>query len=179
MNLMGNRFFIIAIVLSVIIHLYLFRINFSPFTNGSEEIEIAVTFIPDAKRAVPEKPLRRYKQITIPEEKPGEGGYYKTYDKNRILNSYLDMIKKEIDKRKFSPPESMYFGLIGNAAIGFTITGNGSFRGITVLRSSGDPLLDKTALNAVADSSGAVKRPLLSGRGELKVCVTVKYQYGL
>jgi TonB family protein len=59
------------------------------------------------------------------------------------------------------------------------ITGNGNFTGITILRSSGDKLLDKTALNAVAASSNAVKRPAVTGRGNLSVSTTVKYQYGL
>lgn len=179
MNLKENRFFIAAIAFSILIHLYLFKINFPSLERGSAGIEIPVTFIPDAKKAVPEKTLRKAKQITVPEEKHGTGGYYKTYDKNRILNSYFELIKKEIDKRKFSPPESVYYGLIGNVTIGLTITGNGSFTGITVLHSSGDPLLDKTAKNAVADSSNAVKRPASAGKEDLRISVTVKYQYGL
>ena len=89
------------------------------------------------------------------------------------------MIKKEIDKRKFTPSEAAYYGLIGNVTIGFVITGNGSFTALTVLRTSGDKLLDKTALNAVADASNSVKRPAATGRQDLRVNVTVKYQYGL
>ncbi len=179
MNLKENRFFIAAVVFSVLIHLYLFKVNFSVEKEGSEWIEIPVTFIPDAKRIIPEKAIKQQKQITVPEEKSSAGGYYKSYDKNRIVNSYLELIRKEIDKRKFTPSEAAYYGLIGNVTIGFVITGNGSFTGITVLRSSGDKLLDKTALNAVAASSNAVKRPAVTGRGNLSVSATVKYQYGL
>jgi TonB family protein len=179
MNLKGNRFFIAAVVFSVLIHLYLFKVNFSIVKEGSEWIEIPVTFIPDAKRTIPEKSIKQQKQISVSEEKSSAGGYYNSYDKNRIVNSYLELIKKEIDKRKFTPAESAYYGLIGNVTIGFVITGNGNFTALTVLRSSGDKLLDKTALNAVAASSNSVKRPAATGRQELSVNVTVKYQYGL
>jgi len=179
MNLKGNRFFIAAVIISVLIHLYLFKVNFSVEKEGGEWIEIPVTFIPDAKRSIPEKAIKQQKQITVPEEKSSAGGYYKSYDKNRIVNSYLELIKKEIDKRKFSPPESAYYGLIGNVTIGFVITGNGNFTALTVIRSSGDKLLDRTALNAVAASSNSVKRPTATGIQDLSVNVTVKYQYGL
>lgn len=179
MNLKENRFFLTAIAISLLVHLYFFKMNLSVIEEGSAGVEIPVTFIPDAKRTIPEKAIKQQKQITVPEEKSSAGGYYKSYDRNRIVNSYLELIKKEIDKRKFTPSESAYYGLIGNVTIGFVITGNGNFTGITVLRSSGDKLLDKTALNAVAASSNAVKRPAATGSGNLSVSATVKYQYGL
>lgn len=179
MNLKENRFFLTAIAISLLVHLYFFRMNLSVIEEGSAGVEIPVTFIPDAKRTIPEKTLNEQKQITVPEEKSSAGGYYKSYDRNRIVNSYLELIKKEIDKKKFSPSEAAYYGLIGNVTIGFVITGNGSFTALTVLRSSGDKLLDKTALNAVADASNSVKRPAATGRQDLRVNVTVKYQYGL
>jgi hypothetical protein len=95
MNLKENRFFIAAVVFSVLIHLYLFKVNFSVEKEGGEWIEIPVTFIPDAKRTIPEKAIKQQKQITVPEEKSSAGGYYKSYDKNRIVNSYLELIKKK------------------------------------------------------------------------------------
>jgi len=179
MNLKENRIFIAAIALSITIHIYLYKVDFSPDEPGSGKIEIPVTFIPDAKRNSPDKPAKEEKQITLPEDKPARKGYYKSYDKNRLLKKYLELVKDEIDKRKFSPPESVYYGLIGNVTIGFTITGNGSFSGMTVLRSSGDPLLDKTAINAVKDASNKVKRPAAAGRNNIRVNFTVKYQYSL
>ena len=179
MKLKESRVFIAAIALSIIIHIYFFRIDFSIIKEGGGEIEIPVTFIPDARKSTSEKPAKEEKQLILPEDKPAAGGYYKSYDKNRLLNSYLELIKNEIDKRKFSPPESMYYGLIGNVVIEFTITGKGNFNGIRVLRSSGDPLLDKTAVQAVADSSNKVKRPSAIGNNRVRVNVTVKYQHGL
>lgn len=174
-----NVFFIIAIAVSIGIHLYLLKINFAYTEGGRGEIEIPVTFIPDARRTIPEKHAVKEKQITIPDDKPAADGYYTAYNKSRLLNSYLDLLKKEIENRKFSPPESMYYGLIGNAVVVFTITGDGLFTGIGILRSSGNPLLDKTAVNAVEAASGRVKRPAASGKNNVRVNVTVKYQYGL
>lgn len=175
----NNFIFIIAIAASIVIHLYLLKINFIFSGGGRGEIEIPVTFIPDARRTIPEKPASKEKQIILPDDKPSADGFYTAFNKSRMLNSYLDLIKKEIENRKFSPVESMYYGLIGNAVVVFTITSDGIFTGIHIFRSSGNPLLDKTAVNAVEAASGKVKRPAASGRNNLRVNVTVKYQYGL
>jgi TonB family protein len=177
--LKDNRLFAAAIAVSVILHLYLLKVNFTFEEGGRGEIKIPVIFIPEAKKIPMEKPSKNEKQITLPDDKPSSGGYYSTYNKNKLMNSYLELIRKEISNRKFSPLESMSYGLLGNAIVGFTITGNGDFIGIKILRSSGDPLLDKTALNAVSASSGKVKRPAASGRDDVRVNVAVKYQYGL
>jgi TonB family protein len=177
--LKNNFFFVIAIAVSIVMHLYLLKINFNFTEGGRGEIEIPVTFIPDARRTVPENPVSTEKQITLPDDKPAADGYYTAYNKSRMLNSYLDLLKKEIENRKFSPVESMYYGLIGNALVAFTITGDGLFRDIQIFRSSGNALLDETALNAVEAASGKVKRPAASGKSNIRVNVTVKYQYGL
>jgi len=179
MNLKENRIFIFAFVISVLIHLYIIKTD-SPFPEyGGNNIKIPVSFIPEAEINTPLKSAKEEKQITIPDDKPLKEGYYKTYNRNRIIKSYLEMIKKEIIKRKFSPSESRYYGLIGNATIGFTVTGNGHFAAITILRSSGDPLLDRTAMNAVSETSYKIKRPAAAGRNNIRVNITVKYQYGL
>jgi len=177
--LKDNFFFIIAIAVSIVIHFYLLKINFAFTEGGRGEIEIPVTFIPDAKRTAPEKSSSKEKLITLPDDKPAAEGYYTAYNRSRMLNSYLDLLKKEIENRKFSPAESMYYGLIGNAVVVFTITGDGLFTGLRIFRSSGNPLLDKTAVNAVEAASGKVKRPAASGKNNIRVNVTVKYQYGL
>lgn len=174
-----NILFITAMAISIILHLYLLKIDFSFAEGGRGGVEIPVTFIPDAKKSSIEKSLQQEKQITLPDDKPNSDGYYASYNKDKLLNSYLEMIKKEISSRKFSPPESIYYGLIGNSTVGFTINGNGDFTAVQMVRSSGDPLLDKTAVNAVYNSSGKVKRPAATGRNNFRVNITVKYQYGL
>jgi len=178
-KLKDNRLFAAAIAVSVILHLYLLKINFSFGEGARGEIQIPVTFIPEAKKIPLVKPSKNEKQITLPDDKPSSGGYYSLNNKNKLMNSYLELIRKEISNKKFSPLESMSYGLLGNAIVGFTITGDGDFTGIKILRSSGDPLLDKTALNAVYAASGKVKRPAASGRENVMANVTVKYQYGL
>lgn len=148
------------------------------FSSG--DIEIPVTFIPGAERDIsPDLKKVEEKQISVPDDKPATKGYYSAAGKDRMIKLYLEMIAEDIDKRKFSPPESEYYGLIGNATVGFVITAEGLFRDISILSPSGDELLDRTALNAVADSSGKIKRPLATGKQGMRVYIIVKYQYGL
>jgi len=175
-----NRIFIIALAVSAILHFYFIIESFDLPFNRSGDIEIPVTFIPGAERDVPPEPEKNNdKQITLPEDRPAKKGYYSAAGKDRLMKLYLEMLAEEIDRRKFSPEESKYYGLIGNTTVGFIVNGDGSFRDLVILNPSGDELLDKTALNAVAETSGKVKRPVATGRSSIKVYITVKYQYGL
>lgn len=175
-----NRIFIIALAVSAILHICLITEGFDLPSERSGDMEIPVTFISGAEREIPvEREKNNEKQITLPEERPAGKGYYSAAGKDRLMKIYLEMIAEEISRRKFSPEESKYYGLIGNATVGFAVTGEGLFSDIEILDSSGDELLDKTALNAVAETSGRVKRPAATGRKSVRVYVTVKYQYGL
>lgn len=175
-----KRVFLAALAVSAVLHLYFFKAGFVLPDIRSGDIEIPVTFIPGAERDIPAEPEKiENKQITLPEDRPEKKGYYSAAGREWMMKRYLEMIAEEIDKRKFSPDESKYYGLIGNATVGFIVTGDGSFRDIVILSSSGDELLDRTALRAVADTDGKVKRPAASGKKNVKVYITVKYQYGL
>ena len=176
----GNRFFIIALAVSALLHFYFITEGIILPSDKSGQIEIPVTFIPGAERDItPDLKKVEEKQIEVPEDRPQKKGYYSAAGKDRMMKRYLEMIAEDIDKRKFSPVESEYYGLIGNATVGFVITAEGLFRDISILSPSGDELLDRTALNAVADSSGKIKRPAATGKQGVRVYIVVKYQYGL
>ncbi len=179
--LKNNLFFIIAIGVSLILHLYIIGIDigFSP-ENGTY-IKIPVTMVPESD--VPERtiPDVQEKQVSMPpsvDTVPGSGVYTKGY-RDILIKKYLAFVQEEIQKRKFSPPDSMYYGLIGNVLVGFTVQGDGTFHSPVVLRSSGDTLLDTTAINAVKSSSGKIKRPAWSGSETLQVSMIIKYQFSL
>lgn len=176
-----NRVFFAALILSIIVHVYFFKGKLNFFESGNKEIRIPVTFIPGARKQAPAQAKHEHEQeqIVLPEDKPGKGGHYVFVSKDLLIKKYFEQITREIENKRFSPPESKHYGLIGNVTIGFTITPGGQFIDIAVLQSSGDDLLDRTAINAVTLASGRVKRPVHTGRNSLRVNVTVKYQYGL
>lgn len=175
-----RRVFFIAIAVSALLHFYFITEGIMLPTFNSDYIEIPVTFIPGAERDItPDLKKTEEKQISVPEDRPETKGYYSAAGRDRLMKRYLEMIAEDIDKRKFSPAESEYYGLIGNVTIGFDITAEGLYHGISILSPSGDELLDKTALNAVADSSGKIKRPPATGKQVVRVYMVVKYQYGL
>jgi len=158
--------------------MYLFKLDlnyFSAQNNGS--IEIPVTFIPEAKKN-PEKQKTVKKKI-IPDETAENKGLLTSNCKNVLLEKYLFYLREEIEKNKYTPPGSRYYGLVGNVGIACTITGSGTFKNIRITRFSGDDLLDKTALNSIHKTNGTYKRPAWTGKKPIHVLFTIKYQYGL
>ena len=180
--LKNNRFFIAAIGISLVLHLYIINIDtgFNP-ENGTY-IEIPVTLIPESEVHERARPATvQENQISMPQPVktvPGSGIRTKGY-RDILIKKYLSFIRDEIQERKFAPPDSKYYGLIGNVLVGFTVYADGTFHNIIVLRSSGDSLLDATAIKAVKSCSGKIKRPAWTGNQELRVSMTIKYQYSL
>jgi protein TonB len=97
----------------------------------------------------------------------------------RTLRQYITWVREAIEQRKFQPDRQGLEGLIGNARYAFTITAEGAFTDIKLTRTSGDALLDRTALLGILAASGVVKRPKITGRSPLSVTVAVKYQHSL
>ena len=95
--------------------------------------------------------------------------------KRRAYLRYLDDVDDAIHARRFSGDMS----LIGYAVCAFTINPDGTFRDASVIRSSGNPRLDASALHAVRSASGVVKRPAIIGPDPIHVSLQVKYQYSL
>lgn len=95
------------------------------------------------------------------------------------LDLYVKKIKKEINLNKFSSlgPDKKH--LIGNVRYGITIDGNGCFDSIHLVRSSGDPIMDRAARTAICLAGQKVRRPDSTGTAVIHLGITVKYQYGL
>lgn len=170
-----------AMGISLILHLYIFKTGSFVLPGIGTRIEIPVTLVPESEIPRRTIPAMNEKPVSMPasvDKLPGKGIYTKAY-KDILMTKYLAFVRDEVEKRRFSPPDSRYYGLIGNVLVGFTIYGDGTFHEISVLGSSGDALLDTTAVNAVKNSSGLIKRPSWSGYHTLRVSMTIKYQYSL
>jgi TonB family protein len=89
---------------------------------------------------------------------------------------YLEAVSGAIHARRFVSAQADR-DLIGLASFSFTIMPDGSFQGIALARSSGNPLLDRAAEAAVRDASGIVKRPLSLEQEMIDWVAVVKYQY--
>ncbi|WP_462325269.1 TonB family protein [Desulfoplanes sp.] len=99
--------------------------------------------------------------------------------RRRAFAEYLKQIRRTIETNKFYSAGRDASDLIGRAPCRLTVTGDGAFTHVRLLRSSGDPRLDQAALSAIRVSSAKVKRPPITGDTPLSLRVTVKYQYGL
>ncbi len=102
-----------------------------------------------------------------------------TNRREQIWADYLKRIKKEIDHNKFSGMGMDTSHLIGNACYCFSIDKNGKFNAIRLVKSSGNPLIDRAAKAAIFHSSQKINRPDSTGTAAITLGVTVKYQYGL
>jgi len=99
--------------------------------------------------------------------------------REQIRANYLKRIKKKIDHNKFSGMGTDTSHIIGNARYCFSIDKNGGFNAIRLIKSSGNPLIDRAARAAIFHSSQKIKRPDSMGTTPIRLGVTVKYQYGL
>ena len=96
--------------------------------------------------------------------------------KRRAYLRYLDEVDDAIHARRLDGGGTH---LIGVALCAFTIAPDGSFRDIILVKTSGTPELDASALRAVRAASGVVRRPDIIGPAPISVSLQVKYQYSL
>jgi len=92
---------------------------------------------------------------------------------------YLKKIKKEINLNKFSGMGIDRSNTIGNVRYFFGVDAKGRFDSIRLVKTSGNPLIDTAARQAICTASQKVKRPSLTGTDTISLYITVKYQYGL
>lgn len=175
----NNSIFFTAIILSLLIHLFFLKMDSDMFKTDEAGIMIPVTLVPE--NVMKEKAPESKKSQIEPQlaQKKGDGVFLRRGSISELTARYTSLVIDEIGKRKFSPDESRYYRLIGNVRVGFTIGPYGRFSNIRIVNSSGDELLDKTALNAVRETDGVVKRPVWSGRNILRIFAIIKYQYKL
>jgi TonB family protein len=115
----------------------------------------------------------------LPKAQIKRTGSYSLNRTKTALNHYLFEIREVIEKNKFIAAPSMYSNIVGNVTIKFSISASGMFSNIRIIESSGDRILDKSALSAINSASGKTKRPKNTGIKTIKASVIVKYQYGL
>ena len=174
-----NRFFIFAILISLALHWYFLRCETEYLSEQESAIYIPVT-LTLASHISREQPVES-REMIIPKLPGAEKGglVFKQGTITKLAQRYIEIVAEEIEKRRFSPPESRYYRLIGNVKIAFSIDRYGRFHNITIVRSSGDALLDATALKAIKNTDGRVKRPAWAGTRVLNVSMVLKYQYSL
>nr|WP_321512789.1 TonB family protein [uncultured Pseudodesulfovibrio sp.] len=95
------------------------------------------------------------------------------------LKHYIAQVHEAIDRRKFLPGNGDLSGLIGNALFTFHILPNDSFTDIRLIRSSGDPRLDRAALQAIKAASSMIQRPKILQGQTFTMKTAVKYQYSM
>ena len=176
----SDRLFVVAVVLSIGLHLLLLRVQADMFGETDTTVYIPVTLTPAAE--IEREQAAEPQEMIVPELPDGadaEGAVVRRGSLSALEDRYLEIVAEEIEKRKFTPNESRYYGLIGNVTVGFVVGPRGRFHQIGVVRSSGDALLDATALRAVQATDGHIKRPPWAGSRELTVQLVIKYQYRL
>ncbi|WP_300668017.1 TonB family protein [Desulfoluna sp.] len=175
-NITSNCTLALAGVLSLILHALCFQSG----ALKSHEEPLAESLIPLEMETGPAVvPLLEAYAPDLPPKVPVPPSEKKPLNRHAAIKKYLVQVRKKIEKNKFNTPGKKDAWMIGNARIGFHINRNGSFENIRIVRSSGDTRLDNTAKNAVAYSSGKVKRPPSTGKTLVRTSVVIKYQYGL
>ena len=91
---------------------------------------------------------------------------------------YFQRVRETVERYKFQYNADLS-GLLGNALCSFRILPNDTFADIRLRRSSGDPLMDAAALNAIRAASGKVRRPKIVGRQTFLLSIAVKYQLNM
>lgn len=194
-----NNILAVALIISFVVHFFLLqadvdtiRIDEEIIVPSEEKvIQIPIEFIPTTQTVT----ARQYsvseidavkKMVTeIDDSKPLPKAQIKrtgSYSLNRTktaLNHYLFEIREVIEKNKFIAAPSMYSNIVGNVTIKFSISASGMFSNIRIIESSGDRILDKSALSAINSANGIISRPKNTGIKLIKASVVVKYQYGL
>ena len=93
--------------------------------------------------------------------------------------SYLEHIKNKIQNVWVYPEEAIQTGQQGELLVLFSIDKNGNLVRLKLIRSSGYPLLDKAALQAVRDASPFPPLPKRFNLDVLNIYATFEYRLGL
>lgn len=169
-----------TLAISVAAHLLFFSIEGNLFSSVKEKyVEIPVSL--DTPVPVGEgKSIPEMEQPDSFKEKGGPGVSTGTrFHRSNMTDRFIEYLSEVIHANRFEPENMKYANLIGNVMVGFTVESDGSFHAIRVLSSSGDPVLDATAVRAIAALSGRVKRPSWTGTDPISAAVVVKYQHDL
>jgi len=105
-------------------------------------------------------------------EKPAE----KKVDTKKLLSEYTKKVNEEIAKNKIYPSFAQRYNLEGVVKISFFIDTDGTFKEITVTKSSGQKILDEAAVESVQKSSGKIKKPTEISHLKIKRNIIIRYE---
>lgn len=190
---------LVSLFISCVLHFALMQTESVPvglneeslLSATTEEMRIPVAFIPSAQNLT----VRQYSASELAslqkllEDSAKTEAASKSQAKSNGLSSlnrtraaikhYLLSIREEIEKNKKTSASPKYSTLVGNVEIGFLITADGLFTNLCIQESSGDHLLDRSAIEAINKTSGKIKRPKNTGFQTIQTSAVIKYQYGL
>ena len=167
----------LCIVISAIAHFWLIQLEWSTEpTTGGEQIVIPMDF--DVTVSTPGEALALEQGIEESSEKENCEEAARRL-KRLAVKRYLEKIHAAVEHRKFLPGNGNLSGLIGNVRYSFHIQPDDTFSDIRLVRSSGDPRLDRAAGRAIAAASGVTKRPKIIQGQSFTIGMTVKYQYNM
>jgi len=97
-------------------------------------------------------------------------------DRKKIIGDYQRALFALIEKNKQYPPVARKRGIRGNVGVGFTILSDGSVRGLRVVRSCGQEILDGAALETIRKVSKFPPPPQDLGMAEMSVELSVVFK---
>ncbi|WP_394708425.1 energy transducer TonB [uncultured Desulfuromusa sp.] len=148
-------------------------IEFSPIGQKIKAHQYTTSEIDEIKKLLNEAIASK---AVTPQKK---NSAYSLNQAKAILRRYLQTIREEIEKNKKATATAGYSNWIGNVKVGFSISRNGLFSNVQILDSSGNKLLDQSAMEAINKASGKIKRPKSTGSKTIQTSAVIKYQYGL
>lgn len=190
-----NNILLVSLIISCIFHFTLLQTESgilgldaeNTFTSKGEEVRIPIEFIPIEQTMK----AHQYTTSEIDEVKkllneaieskavpPKKNGVYSLNQARATLRRYLQTIREEIEKNKKATATAGYSKWVGNVKIGFSISRNSIFSNVQILESSGNKLLDQSAMEAINKASGKIKRPQSAGSRTIQTSAVIKYQYG-
>ena len=194
-----NNILILSLIISFVLHFSLLQADWNTISlneevivpNEEKDIQIPIEFIPTTQsvttRQYSASEIESVKKLVaksddskvVSKSQVKSPGTYSLNRARTALNHYLLAIREVIEKNKFISYPSSYSNVVGNVTIKFSISPAGTFYNSRVMESSGDKNLDKSALSAIRNASGKIKRPLVTGVKTIQTSAVVKYQYGL
>jgi len=172
-----NQILWLCIAISCCLHLWTLDREWSTETHdmAGEEIMIPADFSIAAD--TPMAHTLALVQVEAPDD-PHTAESAARRTRRLAREQFFQRVRTAVERNKFRYNADLS-GLLGNALYSFRILPDDTFADIHLRRSSGDPLLDKAALNAIETASGRVKRPRIIGTSPFHLSIAIKYQLSM
>lgn len=169
-----QQVFCLCMAASFFLHMWGLRQDWTTRkVSGSDEIIIPVDFAVASARTVSNSLALEQASDLGDDERNAESAARRMQREAR--RQYFQQIHEAIENRRFQTGDD-FSRMIGNALYSFRIRPDDIFADVRLRRSSGDPLLDRAAKNAIWAASGTVKRPGILRGQTFSIAIAVKYQ---